>query len=356
MDPEIMLFDEPTSALDPEKVGEVLAVMKQLAKKGMTMVVVTHEMGFAREVADSLIFMDDGYVVERGDAREVLTNPQGTPHPGLPGTGALTMDGKLAVIGLGSIGSMALWQASRLTDSVTGFEAHAPAHARSAVGGDTRLFRMIYRGAPTSTPSWNAHGISGPSSKPRPARTSSPARGGLSIGTKDGPYLTALLETTRTNGADHEILSREEMAERYPQHNLRPDDIAVYDPHAGALRTDRAVTAAVAAAQANGATVHSNTPIDSITETADGVLITSGDKSWTFENVIVASGGWSQRLMPDYLKAATQTKRLIPDLVRRQKRSQSSHPENFPVFSRVARGPLHVRRTRRRRRHSQSNP
>ncbi|MBT2519849.1 amino acid ABC transporter ATP-binding protein [Arthrobacter sp. ISL-28] len=76
MEPEIMLFDEPTSALDPEKVGEVLAVMKELAKKGMTMVVVTHEMGFAREVADSLIFMDDGYVVERGDAREVLSNPQ----------------------------------------------------------------------------------------------------------------------------------------------------------------------------------------------------------------------------------------------------------------------------------------
>lgn len=76
MDPEIMLFDEPTSALDPEKVGEVLAVMKDLASKGMTMVVVTHEMGFAREVADSLIFMDDGCVVERGDAREVLRNPK----------------------------------------------------------------------------------------------------------------------------------------------------------------------------------------------------------------------------------------------------------------------------------------
>ena len=76
MDPEIMLFDEPTSALDPEKVGEVLTVMKELAKKGMTMVVVTHEMGFAREVADSLLFMDEGIVVERGDAREVLANPK----------------------------------------------------------------------------------------------------------------------------------------------------------------------------------------------------------------------------------------------------------------------------------------
>jgi polar amino acid transport system ATP-binding protein len=76
MDPQIMLFDEPTSALDPEKVGEVLAVMKDLAQKGMTMIVVTHEMGFAREVADSLLFMDEGCIVERGDAREVLTNPK----------------------------------------------------------------------------------------------------------------------------------------------------------------------------------------------------------------------------------------------------------------------------------------
>jgi polar amino acid transport system ATP-binding protein len=76
MDPRIMLFDEPTSALDPEKVGEVLVVMQNLAKRGMTMVVVTHEMGFAREVADSLLFMDEGFIVERGDAREVLSDPK----------------------------------------------------------------------------------------------------------------------------------------------------------------------------------------------------------------------------------------------------------------------------------------
>jgi polar amino acid transport system ATP-binding protein len=78
MGPALMLFDEPTSALDPELVGEVLEVMKQLAKDGMTMVVVTHEMGFAREVGDSLVFMDDGVVVEKGLPREVLTDPQ---HP-----------------------------------------------------------------------------------------------------------------------------------------------------------------------------------------------------------------------------------------------------------------------------------
>jgi polar amino acid transport system ATP-binding protein len=76
MEPKLMLFDEPTSALDPELVGEVLAVMQQLARDGMTMIVVTHEMGFAREVADSVVFMDDGLVVESGPPAEVLDNPR----------------------------------------------------------------------------------------------------------------------------------------------------------------------------------------------------------------------------------------------------------------------------------------
>jgi polar amino acid transport system ATP-binding protein len=76
MDPKLMLFDEPTSALDPELVGEVLNVMRDLACGGMTMLVVTHEMGFAREVADRLVFMDDGVIVESGKPRDVLANPQ----------------------------------------------------------------------------------------------------------------------------------------------------------------------------------------------------------------------------------------------------------------------------------------
>ena len=76
MKPSIMLFDEPTSALDPEMVGEVLEVMKQLARDGMTMVVVTHEMGFAREVADRVLLMDDGFIVEEGTPDEVFNHPQ----------------------------------------------------------------------------------------------------------------------------------------------------------------------------------------------------------------------------------------------------------------------------------------
>ena len=76
MEPQVMLFDEPTSALDPEMVGEVLEVMKQLAMEGMTMIVVTHEMGFAREVGDRVIFMDEGYIVEENKPEELFTNPQ----------------------------------------------------------------------------------------------------------------------------------------------------------------------------------------------------------------------------------------------------------------------------------------
>ena len=76
MNPKVMLFDEPTSALDPEMVGEVLDIMKDLAKEGMTMVVVTHEMGFAREVGDRILFMDGGYIVEEGSPEEIFGNPQ----------------------------------------------------------------------------------------------------------------------------------------------------------------------------------------------------------------------------------------------------------------------------------------
>ncbi len=76
MSPDVMLFDEPTSALDPEMVGEVLAIMKNLAREGMTMVVVTHEMGFAREVADRVMFMDDGVILEEGTPEDIFSNPQ----------------------------------------------------------------------------------------------------------------------------------------------------------------------------------------------------------------------------------------------------------------------------------------
>jgi len=243
-------------------------------------------------------------------------------------------DGKLAVIGLGTIGSMALWQASRLTDSVVGFEAQLPAHARSAVGGDTRLFRMLnlnpgfYPIVQRSQRLWAE--LEEETGQDILLRC-----GGIYIGTQDGTYIPQLLESARATGAAHEILSREDMAERYPQHNLRPDDVAIYDPDGGALRTDRAVTAAMSAAQANGATVHTNTPIDHITETVDGVVITSGEKSWTFENVIVSSGGWSRKLLPESLQEHVQPNRVFLTWFVAKDPVLFS-PERFPIFVRLS--------------------
>ncbi|MGA8788329.1 MAG: FAD-dependent oxidoreductase [Paenarthrobacter sp.] len=244
------------------------------------------------------------------------------------------MDGKLAVIGLGSIGSMALWQAARLTDAVTGFEAHSPAHGRSAVGGDTRLFRMIYLGTPSLYPILERSRDLWAELETETGQDILTRCGGLSIGAANGSYINRLLETAQFNGAAHEILSKKDLAERYPQHRLRPDDVGVYDPNAGVLRTDRAVTAAIDAAEANGANVHINTLIDSITETDDGVVITSGDRSWIFENVIVASGGWSQRLMPDYLRGHTETRRVFLSWFVARDAARFT-PEKFPIFSRM---------------------
>ncbi|MGJ5852585.1 FAD-dependent oxidoreductase [Streptomyces stelliscabiei] len=148
-----------------------------------------------------------------------------------------------------------------------------------------------------------------------------------------GPASTGAARGSNRPGAEHGVLSREEMADRYPQHNLRPDDCAVHDPRAGVLRTDRAVSAAVAAARANGATVLENTPVDSIAETDHGVVVTAGDRTWTFDKVIVASGGWSRRLMPDHLKAVTETHRIVLTWFIAQEATQFA-PENFPIFSR----------------------
>ena len=243
-------------------------------------------------------------------------------------------DGKLAVIGLGTIGSMALWQASRLSDSVVGFEAQVPAHGRSAVGGDTRLFRMLHLNPAFHPLLQRSQRLWAELEQETGQEVFLPC-GGLYIGTENGQYISQLRESVQVTGAAHEFLSRQEMAERYPQHNLREDDVAVFDPNGGALRTDRSVTAAIAAAQANGATVHNNTPIDGIRETADGVVVTSGDQSWTFENVIVCSGGWSRKLLPEALQAHTEPNRVFLTWFVAKEPALFS-PERFPIFVRLS--------------------
>lgn len=244
-------------------------------------------------------------------------------------------DARLAVIGVGSIGSMALWQASRLTDSVVGFEAESPAHARSAVGGDTRLFRMTYRGENNYYPILQRARELWRELEAESSETILTQCGGLSIGSSDGPYIPKLLESIRRTGAPYEILDRAQMAKRYPQHNLRDGECGIFDAEAGFLRTDRAVLSAVDVAESNGASIMRHTPVEEIRETADGVVVRSGSSSWTFDRVIVAGGGWSTSLLPSGLRQYVRPHRAYLSWFAPRDAAEFA-PERFPIFIRIS--------------------
>ncbi|WP_206793944.1 FAD-dependent oxidoreductase [Amycolatopsis sp. MtRt-6] len=248
------------------------------------------------------------------------------------------MDGKLAVVGLGSVGSMALWLAARRSGTgsgaVVGFEAWTPGHTRSAVGGDTRLFRMTYRRGPRFAPLLERANVLWPELEAETGQEILTRCGGLAIGARDGGYLGELLATTKANGTPFEFLEHDELAARYPQHGLRPDDCAVFDPRAGFLRTDRAVLAATQAARDAGAEVLEGTAIDEIREEPDAVVLRSGPRTWRFERVIVAAGGWSKDLLPPPIAAAVHPRRnYLTWFVAR--RPAEFAPERFPIFSRI---------------------
>lgn len=245
------------------------------------------------------------------------------------------MDGQIAVVGLGSVGSMALWQASRLSSSVVGFEAAAPAHPRSAVGGDTRLFRMTYRDPHPYYPLLTAAQGLWRELEKDSGDSVLYQHGGLSIGDANGPYIPALLKSIRTCGATHDVLSRRQVAERYPQHTLYENDIAVFDPNAGFLRTDSAVLAAVRTAQDRGAQIVRDCRVSSIRELRDGVEISDGKRNWTFERVIIAGGGWSSDLLPSPLRTHVYPARIYLTWFPVQDPAQFT-PDRFPIFVRIS--------------------
>lgn len=248
------------------------------------------------------------------------------------------MDGKLAVVGVGSVGSMALWHAARRSGTragaIVGFEAQTAGHTRSAVGGDTRLFRMTYRGGVGYAPLLERANVLWGELEDATGMEILNRCGGLSIGARDGEYLPALLANATANGTPFEFLDHDELEARYPQHRLRPDDCALFDPRAGFLRTDRAVLAATQAAREAGAEVLEGTAIDEIHEEPGAVVLKSGTRAWRFERVIVTAGGWSAHLLPPALAAAVQPRRnyLTWFLAREP---ETFTPERFPVFIRI---------------------
>jgi sarcosine oxidase len=243
-------------------------------------------------------------------------------------------DAKIAVIGLGSVGSMALWQATQRSSSVVGLEARTPAHSRSAVGGDTRLFRMTYREPVSYGPLLEQARLLWRRLEEETGQEIVVRCGGLSIGTEDGPYLPKLLDRARRDGIAHEFLSHEELGARYPQHDLSAGECAIFDPHAAAVRTDRAVLSAVSAARERGADVLEGVEVDGIHERADSVVVTSGAHSWSFDRVIVAGGGWSKQLLPHAVADNVHTRRNYLTWFTARQPAEFT-PDRFPVFIRI---------------------
>jgi sarcosine oxidase len=244
-------------------------------------------------------------------------------------------DGQLAVVGVGSVGSIALWHASKLGLSPVGFEAVSPAHPRSAVGGDSRLFRMTYRGEHNFYPVLQlAEGLWRGLEEESGQEILNQC-GGLSIGETEGQYLPALLDSIRRTGAPHEILDRDEMARRYPQHQLSPGESGILDPRAGFLRTDRAVLSAVGVARENGAVVVKDAQVREVTELSDGVRVATDTGTWTFDRVIVASGSGSGAVLPPFLQRHVQPKRIFLTWFAARDAKQFA-PEAFPIFIRIS--------------------
>lgn len=245
-------------------------------------------------------------------------------------------DAQVGVVGLGSVGSMTMWQASKRSSAVLGFEAATPAHPRSAVGGDTRLFRMTYRGTDPYYPILQLSRRLWGELEDESGREILTRCGGLSIGERDGGYIPALLASIEACGAPYRILDHREMAERYPQHDLGTDEVAIWDEHAGFLRTDTAVLAALERAAQQGAEVITDAPITSIEETDDFVRVSDGDRSWTVERLVITGGAWAAPLLPKELRDAVYPARILLTWF------QARHPDEFapdvfPIFIRISR-------------------
>ena len=246
-------------------------------------------------------------------------------------------DAEIGVVGLGSVGSMALWQASRRSSSVLGFEAQTPAHPRSAVGGDSRLFRMTYRGTEPYYPILARSRQLWAELEAESEREILVRCGGLSIGERGGTYIPALLESIAHTGAPYRILDQPEMTRLYPQHDLAADEVAILDEHAGFLKTDSAVLAALERARDHGAGVLTDTRIVSVRETDDHVEISDGGRTWTVARLIVTGGAWAASLLPEALQENVYPTRILLTWFQ-ARRPEDFTPEAFPVFIRISHG------------------
>ncbi len=210
----------------------------------------------------------------------------------------MVVDIDVAVVGLGAMGSAALWRLAERGARAVGFEQFEPGHDRGSSHGEMRIIRTAYAEDPRYVPLIQQAFPLWQTLEQETGVTLLTMTGSLMIGHPDSGLLSGALASLRTHGLDHEVLTPQEMRRRYPQHQLGPDEMAVYEAKAGLLRPEAAVSAAVRRAQELGATVHQHTVVERVDMTPDGVTIDAAGQTYRARHAIMAAGAWLTSLCP----------------------------------------------------------
>jgi len=239
------------------------------------------------------------------------------------------MDAEVLVVGLGSMGSMALWRLALRGAKALGFDRFHPPHTMGSHHGGSRIIRTAYYEAPEYVPlaqrSFELWRELGPELLVM--------TGGLYMGPPDSPEFAGALESARQHGLEHEVLEAAEARRRFPQHALRPDEMGLLEKEAGYLLPEAAIAAALERAASLGAEAHFDTPVTAVEPVAGGVAVTAGGRRWTAPRAVVAAGVWNSKLQ---LPGLDVPLRIVRQTQAWFRASQPSihHPGRAPVFIR----------------------
>jgi sarcosine oxidase len=242
------------------------------------------------------------------------------------------MRAEVGVVGIGTMGSMALWRLAQRGVRAIGFEQFGVGHDRGAAGGESRIFRTAYMEGSEYVPLLQEAYCGWRELERATGIGLLRLTGGLTIGDSGAATMQRVLESVSRFQLEHEVLDRAAAGERFPQHRLFPGESMLLERQAGVLRPEIAVLAAVRRAEQLGAVVHRHAPVESIEQSADQVTIRARGEDHVVDKVIVAAGPWTGKLLPDW-RARLTLKRLVMTWFAAES-PETFAPHRFPVFTR----------------------
>jgi sarcosine oxidase len=238
----------------------------------------------------------------------------------------------VAIVGLGAMGALSAWRLAAQGASVTAFERYRPGHDRGSSHGDTRIFRTAYFESPEYVPLLQRAYVLWRQLEKECGVELLTMTGGLTIGPPDGELVSGVLASARLNDLPHRLLDASEAGRAYPQHRMKPGEVAVLEDEAGFLRPERSIVAAAGRAEALGARLMADTEVTSVEASGAGVVIHTSRGRFEAERALVTAGAWTAKLMGD-LHLPLQVERQVMAWLQVAD-PQAFAPERFPVFMR----------------------